>query len=282
MIIERDIVIEGRHGKPILVDLFYRNTNEPKPMVIFSHGFKGFKDWGPFNIVATQFANAGFAFAKLNFAFNGTTPQAPTDFSDLHAFGNNNFSKELDDLDVLLNWFEQANLNHSHFNLNSISLIGHSRGGGISILKAGRDNRIKNVVAWNSVNEFGKYLSGEQIEEWKQNGVIYLPNARTGQLMPLYIQLYKDTLKKSNKLNIQKAVEGLKIPFLIVHSKDDETVSVNDAIAMHNWNRQSKLLLIDNANHTFNSEHPYLEEKLPAEFQQVVESTISFLNDSDK
>ena len=34
------------------------------------------------------------------------TVQQPIDFPDLEAFGHNNYTKELDDLDQVLNWVE--------------------------------------------------------------------------------------------------------------------------------------------------------------------------------
>lgn len=277
MIIEKDILIEGQHGKPIALDFFYVNSGTKKPVVIFSHGFKGFKDWGPFNTVAKEFAIHNFVFIKLNFAFNGTTPQTPQDFTDLEAFGNNNFSKELDDLHTLLNFLEKEKFSDNNFDLENVSLVGHSRGGGISILKGSADNRIKKIAVWNSVNEFGKYLTNKQIEEWKQDGVIYLPNQRTGQQMPLYIQLYNDTQNKHDYLNIKTAVEYLGKPLLIIHGKEDETVDVKDAIEMQSWNKNAELVLIENANHTFNTEHPYQSKNLTPEFFEAVNATVSFL-----
>lgn len=44
-------VIESKRGKEILLDVNL-NSDTNKPLVIFCHGFKGFKDWGPFNEVS--------------------------------------------------------------------------------------------------------------------------------------------------------------------------------------------------------------------------------------
>ena len=67
-------------------------------MVIFAHGFKGFKDWGAHNLVASHFAENGFRFLKFNFSHNGTTIDRPTEFTDLIGFSDNTFSIEFDDL----------------------------------------------------------------------------------------------------------------------------------------------------------------------------------------
>ena len=48
----RNQVIHGKHNKPILVDVLYTETSQPKPVVVFCHGYKGFKDWGAWNLMA--------------------------------------------------------------------------------------------------------------------------------------------------------------------------------------------------------------------------------------
>ena len=55
MKIEKNIVINGKHNKPILLDFAYKVTGNAKPVVVFAHGFKGFKDWGHFNKVMEYF-----------------------------------------------------------------------------------------------------------------------------------------------------------------------------------------------------------------------------------
>lgn len=85
--------------KPMVYDVFFIPSQKPKPVIIFCHGYKGFKDWGAWNLVAKAFAKAGFFFLKFNFSHNGGTIEDPIDFPDLEAFAQNNFSKELEDLE---------------------------------------------------------------------------------------------------------------------------------------------------------------------------------------
>ena len=96
--------ITGSNNKSMLVDLRLDNQISNQPVVIFVHGFKGFKDWGHFPTVGDEMAKAGFAFVSFNFTHDGTTVENPSDFADLEAFGNNNYTKELDDLESVLNW----------------------------------------------------------------------------------------------------------------------------------------------------------------------------------
>ena len=96
--IKQHYVIDGKHQKPILIDTTCVSKKTKLPIIIFCHGYKGFKDWGAWNLMANAFAKAGFLFLKFNFSHNGGTVEQPIDFPDLEAFGNNNYTKELDDL----------------------------------------------------------------------------------------------------------------------------------------------------------------------------------------
>ena len=128
------------------LDVFYNNNQVAKPIVIFSHGFKGFKDWGHFEALFKQFAEAGFVFIKFNFSHNGTTANDPLNFVDLEAFGHNNYLIELDDLKLVMDWSLSNDHLKSEIDSHKLYLLGHSRGGGITILKAGEDSRVKKYV----------------------------------------------------------------------------------------------------------------------------------------
>lgn len=153
MAINKNKILTSEGKKPILYDVYYNETGNPQPLVIFCHGYKGFKDWGAWHLVAEAFANAGFCFVKFNFSHNGGTMEDPIDFSDLEAFAENNFSLELDDLDRVLNEIQKGKENFPK-KISTISLIGHSRGGGIVMIKAEEDSRIDKVVTWASVSDF--------------------------------------------------------------------------------------------------------------------------------
>ena len=132
--------LQSEFQKPILVDLFYKSTGKQKPLVIFVHGYKGYKNWGIFDKMNEHFLDKGFALLKFNFSHNGGTPEQPIDFPDLEAFGNNNYSKELSDLQTVINWITKNTEYHKEIDINQIYLIGHSRGGGISTLTTASDS----------------------------------------------------------------------------------------------------------------------------------------------
>ena len=95
MIRKQNFNIHGAKGRIILIDLTFDDSLKNAPLVIFAHGFKGFKDWGTHNLVANYFAERGYRYLKFNFSHNGTTTDKPTEFADLIAFSDNTFSIEL-------------------------------------------------------------------------------------------------------------------------------------------------------------------------------------------
>jgi len=263
----------GVHGRPFLADIALSVKGANSPAIIFSHGFKGFKDWGPFDLIAKRFALQGFHFIKYNFAFNGTTIESPYDFTDLDAFGNNNFTHELNDLDRVINFaIDELEV----ITPSSILLLGHSRGGGISILKAGEDSRVKGVVTWGSVSSFNRYISLAEIRKWKEHGVIYVENARTGQNMPMYVQLYDDFFKYRSRFDLEKCVANMTTPVLLIHGTHDETVPVSHAKELLSHGNSIRLLEIQQGDHTFGGVHPMTSSNLPIQLADVVEHTISY------
>ncbi|MGO3182799.1 MAG: alpha/beta hydrolase family protein [Aequorivita sp.] len=278
MIIRKNQILTQEGKKPILYDTYFEETEKPQPVVIFCHGYKGFKDWGAWHLVAEAFAKAGFCFLKFNFSHNGGTIEQPIDFPDLEAFAENNFSLELDDLDRILNLVESGHENIPK-SISTISLIGHSRGGGVVLIKAEEDSRISKVVTWASICDFKpRFQEGTQnFKDWKETGVTHVENSRTKQQLPHNFQFYKDFRENEERFTISRAVKSLEIPQLIVHGTEDPTVSVKEAKAIHSWNPKSKLEFVDGADHVFNAKHPWEEGRLPNELKSVVESTIHFL-----
>ena len=88
--------LTGSDNVKFLVDRFSTSYKANK-IIIFCHGFKGFKDWGGFNYVADFFINKNIIFYKFNFSHNGTSLNNPNEICDLEKFSQNNFTKELYD-----------------------------------------------------------------------------------------------------------------------------------------------------------------------------------------
>lgn len=276
---EKNIALTGIHGRPVVTDVFYSEEKKKKPVLIFSHGYKGFKDWGAWDLMAKAFAENGFFFVKFNFSYNGGTLEQPIDFPDLAAFGENNFVKELDDLDVVLNWICEKDFPYSqHVDTTAISLMGHSRGGGTSIIKAAEDPRVKHLITLAAVSDFAaRFPTGTEMEAWKENGIGYIENTRTKQKMPHLYKFYQNFKENEERLTISHATKKLEIPFLIFHGTEDDTVKLEEAKKLKEWDPEAELVVFEGSNHVFEASHPWEENELPKTLGIIIEKTTSFI-----
>ena len=277
---EKNIVLEGKNGRPVVTDVFYSEEKRKKPVIIFCHGYKGFKDWGSWDLMAEAFAEKGFFFIKFNFSHNGGTLEQPIDFPDLDAFAANTFTKELDDLDVILDFLSAPdNAYSNHINTSNFSLIGHSRGGGIAVIKAAEDSRIKQLITLASVSDFGtRFPGGPELELWREKGVAHVENSRTKQQMPHLYDFYKDFKENEERLTISRAATNLHIPFLIIHGTNDPTVALDNAEKLHEWSQNSELFLLEGSNHVFEASHPWEQNELPEAMQKIIDKVVNFVN----
>ena len=271
--------IPGLNGRPIVYD-FYFNLNRSKaPIIIFCHGYKGYKDWGAWTLFAKAFASQGIAFLKFNFSYNGGTAENPIDFPDLEAFGQNNYTKELQDLECVINWLTTKYGTNPALDTNTIILMGHSRGGGIVLIKASEDSRIKKVITLAGVSDYKiRFPEGEALKAWFASGVYYVKNGRTQQQMPHAYQFYEDFIAHEDRLTISESVKGLQIPYLIVHGAEDKSVPLTEAIYLHEWSKHSTFCIIPKGDHVFGSTQPWGNPQIPTELEQVFVKTIDFIN----
>ena len=274
-----NIPLKGKHGRPVPTDVIATDDAAQKPVLVFCHGYKGFKDWGGWNLMAESFAKKGLIVVKFNFAFNGGTLQDPIDFPDLDAFGENTYTKELDDLDVVIDWVSSSEFPFAESaNLSDLSLMGHSRGGGVVVIKAAEDARIKKLITLAAVSDLGsRFPHGEELEAWKQKGIVYVENSRTKQQMPHLFDFYEDFIENEERFTISSSATKLDIPTLIIHGTDDPTVSMENAEQLNSWIKNSELFLLKGSDHVFEMSHPWGKENLPTAMEKVVEKVYNFI-----
>ncbi|HLG02435.1 MAG TPA: alpha/beta fold hydrolase [Bacteroidia bacterium] len=274
-------IVERESRRPIQADIHYPETGgKAIPLIIFLHGFKGFKDWGHWPLVAEFLARSGFVVIRFNFSHNGTTRENPMAFGDLDAFAKNTFSKELEDVEAVLDdivWRAGKEINCDPAR---VGLLGHSRGGGIAFLAAFRDKRVRAVAAWAGISDLEPRVNPPELDEWKKNGVIYTINSRTGESLPINYSLREDFYANKKRLDIPYAVKHLNIPILLVSGTKDESVPFAEAEKMSTWNMLARFEAIAGAGHTFGGKHPWTEKDLPADTVKALQPTIAFFREN--
>lgn len=272
MIHNEQFSLIGASGKPIHGDLTYDENNSNMPLIIFIHGFKGFKDWGAHHLAARYFVQNGYRYLKFNLSHSGVNAEKPNEVSDLESFASNTFSKELLDIDIVINHAVKF------LGITGVYLIGHSRGGGLSILQAATNTHVKGLITWSSIADFSSLWKKEQEKDWKENGKIEVVNARTKEKMPLNVTLLEDFEENGKKLDILSAAKQVNVPWLIVQGDDDINVPFETAEKLANANPASRLVKIEGANHVYGAVHPFPGETLPPQLFEVCEKSLKFLN----
>lgn len=277
--LQRNISITGAEGKTVLLDTFYEDARKNQPIVIFAHGFKGFKDWGTFDLIGEHFVEAGFGFIKFNFSHNGVPPEAPYEITDKEAFGLNNFTKELSDLDAVIEWAQATHLiPPGVMERQNITLVGHSRGGSVTILKTSEDPRINRGISWSAPADLVARWTQEQYEHLRKEGVFYVVNGRNGESLPLYRQIADDLKANQQRFNIKHHIENLEKPFMVAHGTEDEAVPQEDALQLKSWNSDVKLELVPGASHTYGGYHPFEDHELPQSLNHLLRACCRFIN----
>lgn len=270
--------LKSKAGLPLLYDFAYKETLQKKPLIIFLHGFKGFKDWGHFRAISDYMISKEVIFLKINFSHNGTTIESPLEFNNLEAFGNNNFSKEIADIDSLIDILHsnESPIPMEEIDLTNITLLGHSKGAATAIIK-GQDERINKVATWAGTLEIINRYGSTDIEKWRSDGVKYIYNGRTNQNMPIYFQLSEDIEKNKESFNISNILKSYNKPIFILHPQDDTTIPVEELNIAKEANNPLIKIAINKGNHTLDGHHPYCNCKLPEATIRACDKTLNFI-----
>jgi pimeloyl-ACP methyl ester carboxylesterase len=253
------------------VNLFVRgetktiNDNKKKPILIISHGFKAFKDWGFFPYITNWFAERGFYTIHFNFSRNGVNQ---SDFDELDKFAENTYSQDQMDLNAIIGQINSGMLPQlSNADEDCIYLLGHSRGGANSLIYAMDHPEIKAVVTWNgSVNP---NLFDEAFEaEVREKGIAFTENTRTKQQMPITMAFFNDLYENRERFDIISRFALLRTPALILQGDKDFNRLLYGASKLREAAPHQTHNSIVGGTHTFGAVHPfagttpYLEDAL--------------------
>jgi dienelactone hydrolase len=250
-------------GDRIRGDLRRGGNARGTPVVIVCHSFMAFKDWGFFPYIGEKLAQAGFVTFVFNFSHNGV--QGDDDrITDFGKFEKNTFTKELEDLDAVVDacasgripseaWMERDR----SLEPRRIVLLGHSRGGGLAIVHAAADRRVNALVTLSAIAAFDRWTP-HQKETWRRLGCYPLSRDTMASPLRIGIDVLKDLENHHDRLNVEKSAASLNIPWLILHGKADLTVQPREAeelFAAAN-RKTTELVLLDRVGHLYNAHAP--------------------------
>lgn len=233
-----------------------------RPTVVVCHGFKGFMEWGFFPHLAELLAQRGFTAVRFNFSGGGIRPGEDR-VSDPAAFRAATLSRDQEDLAAVLEAVGREVV-PGRVDRERLGVFGHSRGGGTAILAASHppwQNRLRALVTWASVATFGRW-SDEEKRRWREQGELPVTNARTGQELPVGVEVLEDLEANRAALDVAAGAGRVEAPWLIVHGEEDESVPARegrqllDAAGGAEPGRR-ELLTVPEAGHTLGAVHPF-------------------------
>lgn len=267
--------VSSNEGLPIYYDLYEPENpaNDTPPVILFLHGFKGFKDWGAFSDACAELSKAGFAVVAMNFSLNGVGENM-LEFDELDRFSRETLSQDLDDVGTVISAIKKEEIKGDQISLDAdnIGVLGHSRGGHTAVAATAEYEEIKCLVTWSAVADYNARWSEEMISDWKTKGVTEIKNGRTGQIMPVKKVVYDDAREHADRVIALNRVDELHAPALFVHSKGDDAVSYHEAETLyeHCSSEDKELFIIPDSGHTFDTSHPFEDEEFPEAFDRVL------------
>jgi pimeloyl-ACP methyl ester carboxylesterase len=262
-------------GKPLVIRGEVFLPDAPQATIVILHGFKGFAHFAHFPYLARKAADAGIRAVTFDFSGSGIGPDREN-FTALEEFQTNTFRQELADVEQVISesvrrgWITRE---------RGYGLMGHSRGGGVAILRTARDPRVKALATWNAVSTTVRW-SAEARDDWRRRGYVDIENARTKQMMRLGTALLDEVESlSSTELDIAAAAARIRVPWLIVHGEADETVPVAEGQQLRDLSRSvSTFWKVEGGNHGFGGKHPLTE--VPPLLDMVVRGTVNFFADN--
>ena len=251
-----DTIIPG-NAMPVPADVRTAFREAERPVIVICPGFLAYRRWGLFPWVSERLALTGFHVVTITFSHSGTDDMTGMIVRPVE-FASNKVSTELSDLDKVLRWIDSDEFPFPA--AASRGLLGHSRGGSISILTAKSFPEVRSVVTWSTPSRLDRY-TGRRKEEWKRTGALEFSDSRSPVPLRLDYSYYEDIDANRAMYDLPRAAAALARPHLVVHGERDAAVSINEAKAFFDLpgTGDRRFETIKGCGHTFGVTHPMSE-----------------------
>ena len=154
-------------------------------------------------------------------------------------------------------------------------LVGHSRGGGVSLLAAQDIENLCGIVTWSAIARTDRWDDATK-NLWRRIGYLEAENTRTKQMMRMSTRMLDDIDANRDRLDILKCVTQIEHPMLVIHGGRDESVPVGESAEIASYADDASRVVIANASHTYNAIHPLVN--IPAELTMAAAITARFIS----
>ena len=250
-LLSKQFGLSTSRGDTIYGDIRYTPGKRHTALMVVSHSFMAFKDWGFFPHVCREFVRRGYCTISFNFSWNGVAGHGRK-ISEFDKFSRNTFSRELEDLGFILQAIRERAILPAAVEQAPLVLFGHSRGGGISLLRAAMEKDIAAIVTWSAVATFERWTD-HQRSLWRSRGSLPLARSATVSPLCLGLDLLADLESHREALDLLRAARLIRIPWLIVHGSEDMVVPIREAEALRHASPAAEMVPVEGVGHLLNA-----------------------------
>jgi len=271
----------GSSGRPIRGDAWLPDhVAGPAPVVVGIHGFKGFRRWGFWPAVGASLNAAGFVFVGFDMSHNGVGAGG-LEFDEEALFEANTWAREEEDLGRVLDALRGGGLPGAHrIDASRLALLGHSRGGGLAVVRAAQDAAVRAVVALAPIATIRRF-DEETLVRGRAAGFIPIVNTRTGQTLRLGAAAIAEIDARTDLHDVAATYASrLAAPLLVVHGEADTSVPDSEGRALVAAAPRGRYVGIAGADHVLGCRHPWAGTT-PA-FETFLGETRAFLAETTR
>jgi uncharacterized OsmC-like protein/alpha/beta superfamily hydrolase len=224
------VTFSNKTGETLSARLDVPADNHPVAYALFAHCFTCNKNLKAVNSISRCLMQKGFAVLRFDFTGLG---ESEGDFADT------NFSSNVDDLLSAARFLEEK---YEAPNL----MVGHSLGGAAVLMAAGMLKSIRAVAT------IGAPANPEHLTQLFQDSVETINNQGKAsvKLAGRTFTIKKQFIDDLEETHMQRVIEELKKPVLIMHSPQDNTVGINNAADIYTAAVHPKSFIsLDGADH---------------------------------
>ena len=215
------VTIKNSKGQKLYASMHCSATEKPKKAVIVCHGFISNRVSKWKRDLCTKLAAKGYLAIRIDFTGNGESEGK---------LEEGTYSQEIDDLRKFIHFVRKKGCER-------IGVIGHSMGGAVTMLTTAKESHIHAVATVSAPSMLGKRPYNEFLKYAERPVPDKLPKA------------FFDDIKKQD---IKKAVQSIKVPFLIIHGDKDTVVPHKESHTLYKWaNCAKQHVTMKGMNHNF-------------------------------
>lgn len=231
---QEKLFFENNRGNRLCGILANPTDNKNGPIMILCHGFTTSKDSYTYIRLEKILNGKGISAFRFDFFAHG---ESEGEFEDI------TISEAVDDILNAIRFLKELGY-------SKIGLVGSSFGGIASVIAASKTDYLFILALKSPVSDdLGKLVAQEskqEIKTWKEKGSIYYTSS-DGRGLKLNYSFFED----DKKVNGYEAAKKIKIPALIVHGDNDESVPVEQSKKIAGLMENSRLEIIQGADHRY-------------------------------